>query len=94
MNLFREAFEDFSFKNSNDEEDNNIFKLIIKEYLNESLANQDKLKNVDYIDLKNYYKIKNFDVYNYKRYETYKTDKKCCHKTCQSGKSGMKSFLF
>lgn len=41
---------------------------------NLSKTNQDKLKNIDYIDLKNYYKIKNFNVYNYKRYETYKTD--------------------
>lgn len=41
-------------------------------YINKlSDKNKEKLKNIDYIDISNYYNIKNFDVDKYSRYEAY-----------------------
>ena len=44
-----------------------------QEYIKKlSLNNQNKIKNIHYINIKNYYNIKNFNVDNYNRYEDYK----------------------
>ena len=60
---FSEIITTFLPKGYTGKEINYIFDL--------SEKNINKLKDLDYIDLSNYYKIKNFDVEKIKRYETF-----------------------
>lgn len=52
------------------------------EYLNElSDKNIEKIKNRDYMNIKDYYTFKNFDIDKYDRYENYKNDKNVDYET-------------
>lgn len=65
---FEDSINTFLNKNYTPEEINNIF-----EYLNDT--NQNKLKEMDHIDLKDYIKISNLEVDKIERYENYRIEK-------------------